>query len=64
MAPTGPEFQLLSIRVAARRLGVSPRTLRRRMQTWGLPRIRLGRRVLVDERDLRALIERARNAKV
>lgn len=47
MPSNDQEKLLLSIKAAAAQLGVSPQTLRRYMQKWGLTPVRLGRRVLL-----------------
>jgi len=44
--------QLLSIAETADRLGVSPKTVRRQIAAGDLPAHRIGRRVLIDPRDL------------
>lgn len=51
-------FQLLSLQASAKKLGVSPQTLRRHLRTWNLTPVVLGRRVLLRDDDLRALILR------
>lgn len=52
--------QLVSLNFAAKRLGVSLQTLRRNMSDWGLVTVRLGRRVLIEEKELENLIERSK----
>lgn len=51
---------LLSVPEAAARLGIGKRSVWRMLDTGELPSIRLGRRRLIDPRDLASLIERRR----
>jgi predicted DNA-binding transcriptional regulator AlpA len=54
-APT----RLVSIMAVAARLGVSRQTLRRNMRAWGLRPVGLGRRILLRDDEVSALILRA-----
>ena len=51
---------LISIPEGAERLGLSTHTLRRRIAMRLIPCIRIGRRVLLDPKDLEQLIEDSR----
>ena len=54
--PDAPDGSLISIEVAAERLGVSKTSVRRAVSRGDLRVVRIGRRVLFDPRELRRLI--------
>lgn len=49
--------QLLGIKAVAERLGLSPKTLYQYVELREIPHVRVGRRVLFDERELTAWLE-------
>ncbi len=50
--------QLVPVREAAVSIGVSPRTLRRRVEDGSLPAVRIKGRLYVKPEELRAFVER------
>lgn len=56
--PTATQPRLLSLRDAAAALSLSHWTVRELIWRGDLPSVRVGRRILVDVRDLDAFIER------
>lgn len=59
LAAPGP--RLLTLPQAARYLGLSPWTIRELIWRGVLPRVRLSRKILLDQRDLDAAIETAKD---
>jgi len=55
--------QLITYRAAARILGVTERTLWTIMNRGDLPAVRFGRNVRIDPTDLRAFIDRSKEAR-
>lgn len=55
-----PEIEWLSTQGAARRLGITPRTLYRFIDQGELPAYRMGRVIRVKASDIEAFIEQAR----
>lgn len=55
--PPEPTRRLLTLPEAARYLGLSPWTVRELLWRGVLPRVRLSRKILIDQNDLDALIE-------
>jgi len=53
--------QLVPVRDAAKRLGISERTLWTLTDAGEIPVVRIGRRVLYDLADLRAFVERTKS---
>lgn len=56
----GPEIEWLSTQAAARRLGITPRTLYRFIDLAELPAYRLGRVIRLKATDVDAFIESSR----
>lgn len=60
--PAKPEPRLLTLPQAARYLGLSSWTVRELIWRGVLPRVRLSRKILLDQRDLDAAIEASKDA--